>query len=126
MRTMNKKKRKKRSSFSRSGTLIIAVAVIILGYLIASKAYNFGYRLFAEEPMSLAPGIEKVVVIEEGMRLKEVAKMLEKGGVIRDAGIFKVQNKLSHYSSNFEAGTYTLNTSMTNEEIMAILSGESY
>jgi len=66
------------------------------------------------------------VVIEEGMRLKEVAKMLEKGGVIRDAGIFKVQNKLSHYSSSFEAGTYTLNTSMTNEEIMAILSGESY
>ena len=123
---MAKKKRKKKSSLSRSGTLILAVAIIILGYLIASRAYNFGYRLFAEEPMSLAPGIEKVVVIEEGMRLKEVAKMLEKGGVIRDAGIFKVQNKLSHYSSSFEAGTYTLNTSMTNDEIMAVLSGESH
>ncbi len=123
---MNKKKRKKKPSLSRSGTLIVAVAIIIFGYLIASTAYNFGYRLFAEEPMSLAPGIEKIVVIEEGMRLKEVAKMLEKGGVIRDAGIFKVQNKLSHYSSSFEAGTYTLNTSMTNEEIMAVLSGESY
>lgn len=123
---MNKKKRKKKPSFSRSGTLVVAVAIIIFGYLIASTAYNFGYRLFAEEPMSLAPGIEKIVVIEEGMRLKEVAKMLEKGGVIRDAGIFKVQNKLSHYSSSFEAGTYTLNTSMTNEEIMAVLSGESY
>lgn len=122
---MNKKKKKRKSSFSRSSTLIIAVAVIVLGYLIASKAYSFGYRLFAEEPMSLVPGIEKVVVIEEGMGLKEVAKMLEKGGVIRDAGIFKVQNKLSHYSSSFEAGTYTLNTSMTNEEIMAVLSGES-
>ncbi len=123
---MNKKKRKKKPSLSRSGTLVVAVAIIIFGYLIASTAYNFGYRLFAEEPMSLAPGIEKIVVIEEGMRLKEVAKMLEKGGVIRDAGIFKVQNKLSHYSSSFEAGTYTLNTSMTNEEIMAVLSGESY
>lgn len=123
---MNKKKRKKKPSMSRSGTLVVAVAIIIFGYLIASTAYNFGYRLFAEEPMSLAPGVEKIVVIEEGMRLKEVAKMLEKGGVIRDAGIFKVQNKLSHYSSSFEAGTYTLNTSMTNEEIMAVLSGESY
>lgn len=123
---MNKKKRKKKPSLSRSGTLVVAVAIIIFGYLIASTAYNFGYRLFAEEPMSLAPGIEKIVVIEEGMNLREVAKMLEKGGVIRDAGIFKVQNKLSHYSSSFEAGTYTLNTSMTNEEIMAVLSGESY
>lgn len=121
---MAKKKRKK-SSISRTGTIIVAVAVIILGYLIASKAYNFGYRLFAEKPMSLAPGIEKVVVIEEDMRLRDVAKMLERGGVIRDAGIFKVQNKFSHYSSSFEAGTYTLNTSMTNEEIMAVLSGES-
>ena len=122
---MNKKRKKKKSSISRTGTLIVAVAVILLGYLIASQAYKFGYRLFAEEPMSLAPGIEKVVVIEEGMNLKEVAKMLQKGGVIRDAGIFKVQNKFSHYSSNFEPGTYTLNTSMTNDEIMAVLSGES-
>ena len=121
---MAKKKRKK-SSISRTGTIVVAVAVIILGYLIASKAYNFGYRLFAEKPMSLAPGIEKVVVIEEDMSLRDVAKMLERGGVIRDAGIFKVQNKFSHYSSSFEAGTYTLNTSMTNEEIMAVLSGES-
>ena len=121
---MNKKK-KRNSSFSRTGTLIVAVAVIILGYLIASKAYSFGYRLFAEKPMSLAPGIEKIVVIEEGMSLRQVANLLEDGGVIRDASIFRVQNKLSHYSSSFEAGTYTLNTSMTNEEIMAVLSGES-
>lgn len=121
---MNKKKKRK-SSLSRSGNIILALAVILLGYLIVSKAYSFGYRLFAEEPMSLAPGIEKVVVIEEGMSLGQVANMLEDGGVIRDATIFKVQNKLSHYSSSFEAGTYTLNTSMTNEEIMAVLSGES-
>lgn len=121
---MNKKKKRK-SSLSRSGNIILALAVILLGYLIVSKAYSFGYRLFAEEPMSLAPGIEKVVVVEEGMSLRQVANMLEDGGVIRDATIFQVQNKLSHYSSSFEAGTYTLNTSMTNEEIMAVLSGES-
>lgn len=121
---MNKKKKRK-SSFSRTGTMIVALAVIILGYMIATKAYSFGYRLFAEEPMSLAPGIEKVVVIEEGMSLRKIANMLEDGGVIRDSLIFQVQNKLSHYSSSFEAGTYTLNTSMTNEEIMAVLSGES-
>ncbi len=121
---MNKKKKRK-SSLSRTGNIIVALAVIILGYFIASRAYNFGYRLFAEKPMSLAPGIEKVIVIEEGMSLRRVANMLENGGVIRDATIFKVQNKLSHYSSSFEAGTYTLNTSMTNEEIMAVLSGES-
>ncbi len=121
---MNKKKKRK-SSLSRTGSMIVAFAAIILGYMIASGAYSFGYRLFAEKPMSLAPGIEKVLVVEEGMSLRRVAKMLEDGGVIRDATIFKVQNKLSHYSSSFEAGTYTLNTSMTNEEIMAVLSGES-
>lgn len=120
-----KKQKAVHSAFNRIFNILLALTVVMVVYIGATAAYNFGYRLFAEKPMSLAPGIEKVVVIEEGMGVGEVADMLEESGVIRDALIFKVQNRFSHYTIGFQAGTYTVNTSMTNEEIMAVLSGET-
>lgn len=109
----------------RISKILIAVVVVMMVYIGALTAYDFGYRLFAEKPVSLAPGQEIEVTVEEGMGIGAIADMLEEQGVIRDAKIFKIQNKLSHYSSGFLAGTYTLNTSMTNDEIMAVLSGET-
>lgn len=119
-----KKQKSAYSALFRVTKLLVAVVVIMMVYIGALTAYDFGYRIFAEKPVSIAPGKEVVVVIEEGMGTGAVAEMLEAQGVIRDALIFKMQNKLSHYSSGFMAGTYTLNTSMDNDEIMAVLSGE--
>ncbi len=119
-----KKQKKENPALFRITRLLIAVVVIMIVYIGSLTAYDFGYRIFAEKPVSMAPGKEIEIEIEEGMGVGAVANMLEEKGVIRDAKIFKIQNKLSHYSSGFLAGTYTLNTSMDNDEIMAILSGE--
>ena len=119
-----KKQKSAYSALFRITKILWAIVIVMMVYVGALAAYDFGYRIFAEKPVSLAPGKEVVVVIEEGMGTGEIADMLEGQGVIRDALIFKIQNKLSHYSSGFLAGTYTLNTSMDNEEIMAVLSGE--
>ena len=119
-----KKQKKENPALFRITRLLIAVVVIMIVYIGSLTAYDFGYRIFAEKPVSLAPGKEVIIEIKEGMGVGAVANMLEEYGVIRDAKIFKIQNKLSHYSSGFMAGTYTLNTSMDNDEIMAILSGE--
>lgn len=120
-----KKQEKTYPALFRVTRLLLAIVVVMIVYIGALTAYDFGYRLFAEKPVSMAPGQEVEVTIEEGMGTDAVADMLEAQGVIRDAKIFKIQNKLSHYSSGFLAGTYTLNTSMTNDEIMAVLSGET-
>jgi UPF0755 protein len=72
----------------------------------------------------MAPGMDVTVEIKSGMNTDAISNLLEEKGVIRDALIFKIQNRFSHYHGEFQAGTYTLNTSMDNEEIMAILSGE--
>ncbi len=109
---------------SRITKLLIAVLLIMLIYVAALKSYDFGYRIFAEKPVSMAPGTDVTVTVDNGMTEGSVAEMLEKMGVIRDALIFKIQNRFSHYRGTFQAGTYTLNTSMYNEEIMAVLSGE--
>lgn len=119
--------KKQKSSYSalyRLTKILLAVVVIMIVYIGALTAYDLGYRIFAERPVSAAPGKEVVFVVDEGMSTSAVAESLEAQGVIRDAFIFKIQNKLSHYSSGFKAGAYTLNTSMDNDEIMAVLSGE--
>ena len=119
-----KKQKSAYSALFRITKLLLAVVIVMIVYVGALTAYDFGYRIFAEKPVTQAPGQEVVVTIEEGMGTGAVAEMLEAQGVIRDALVFKIQNKLSHYSSGFRAGTYTLNTSMENDDIMVVLSGE--
>lgn len=105
--------------------ILLSVAVVLFLYMGAIRAYDFGYRIFAEEPVSEAPGRDITVTITEGMSGKEIAELLEEKGVIRDDLIFYIQNQFSHYKGSFQAGTYELNTSMDNDEIMAVLSGEA-
>ena len=112
------------SVFYRITRLLVAVIIIMLIYIASLKAYDFGYRIFSERPVSMAPGTDVTVEIKSGMNTEAIANLLEEQGVIRDALIFQVQNRFSHYYGEFQAGTYTLNTSMDNDEIMAILSGE--
>lgn len=121
---MKKKQKAVYSAFSRVSRIVVTVAIVIVVYCVALTAYDFGYRIFAEKPVSEAPGTEMTVVIDEGMSISAVAEMLENQGIIRDALIFKIQTRLSHYKTGFMAGAYTVSTSMSNEEIMAVLSGE--
>ena len=55
----------------------------------------------------------------------DIGKILKKKGLIKDAKIFVVQEKLSSYKGKLQAGTYILNTSMTPDEMMAILAREN-
>ena len=112
------------SILTRIIKLVFAVLAVLVIYMGALVTYDFGYRIFAEKPMAVGDGKEYVIEIEEGMSTGEVADLLEKDGVIRSALVFKVQNRLSHYKGGFRMGTYTIHTAMTNNEIMAVLSGE--
>ena len=113
------------SILTRIIKLVVAVILIMLIYMGAMMTYDFGYRIFAEKPMSSGEGKEYTIVIEEGMSTSAVVDKLEEDGVIRSALVFKIQNRLSHYKGGFRVGTYTINTAMENEEIMAVLSGEA-
>ncbi len=100
----------------------IAVLVIIFVYRGAVVAYDYGYRIFEEEPVSEAPGIDLTVEITVGKSALQIGEILEQKGLIRDAKLFYIQNLLSHYKDKMKAGVYTLNTSMTMEEMMEIMS----
>ena len=102
--------------------LIIAIAVIYIG----KSAYDFGYDIFYQQPMdSEEEGRDITVVVEDGDSVYQIGKTLENRGLIRDAKVFVVQEKLSNYSGKLQTGTYILNTSMTPDEMMEILSREN-
>lgn len=109
------------SVFGVALKIIVAVVAIMLVYKYSLAAYDFGYRLFGEQPITSGEGRTISVVIPEGSDAKEVGEILENKGLIRDASLFAVQEKLSNYSGEIKAGSYNLNTSMTAEEMIAAM-----
>lgn len=59
------------------------------------------------------------------MTTKEIAQLLERKGLVRDADIFRVQLKLNKYEDQLEPGEYILNTSMPPKKLMEVLAGEA-
>ena len=102
--------------------LAVAVVVVMFLYKAALVAYDYGYRVFQEPPVAEAPGTDIAVDITMGKSAYQIGEILESKGLIRDAGLFYIQNLLSHYKDELHAGSYTLNTSMTMEEMMEIMS----
>ena len=91
----------------------------------AGEAYEFGYKIFTEEPVSTAPGLDITVTIPKGSNAYDIGKLLEERGVIRDARVFFVQELISDYRGKLSAGTYTLNTSWDIEDLLAVLASET-
>ncbi len=105
---------------------IIKVAVIavvaIFVFRTATNAYEFGYKVFADEPMSVAGGRTITVGVSESMSVKDVAQMLEEKGLIEDDKLFVVQELLSAYHGKILPGIYDLSTDMKTEKMLEIMS----
>ena len=112
------------SIFSTVFKIVLAIIIVMLVYKWSLTAYEYGQRVFNEPPMTAGEGRMVTVVVEEGDTAKEIGTMLENNGLIRDAELFWIQEMLSAYKDEMKPGTYELNTSMTTEEMMAIMSME--
>lgn len=108
-------------SFSILVTLLVVVGLVELG----NYCYDFGFRVFTEAPVDEAPGKDVVVQVTADMSEREIGKMLEEEGLVRDANLFFAQLKLSAYSGKMLPGIYTLNTSMTGKEMIVLMGTET-
>ena len=100
--------------------LKIAIIVVIAMFIYrgALLAYDYGYRIFEEAPMSEGEGREVVITIPEGMSAKERGERLYMKGLIRDEKLFRIQYFLSEFKEDLLPGTFTLRTNMTVEEML--------
>lgn len=106
-----------------SGKLIIYALMVLLLYEGVTKGYAFGYEIFHSTPMAEAPGIDKVVQIEAGDGLSDIAGELGDIGLIKNKYAFLIQSMFYEYGSTYDIipGTFTLNNSMNAKEIIITL-----
>lgn len=105
--------------------VVIAAVIMMLVYRFALEAHDFGYRIFAEEPVSPEPGLTMSVAIVEGKSVMDIGKILEEKGLIRDAYLFYLQEFFSSYHKQLQPGIYELNTAMTPEQMMAVMAANT-
>ena len=103
--------------------LYVCVAVLVIW--IGKVTYQFGYNVFNQQAMSPGEGQEVTVVIKEDAATYDIAKTLKSKGLIDDALVFWLQEKLSNYSGKMKPGTYLLSTAYTPNRIMGILAGDT-
>ena len=100
----------------------VAAAIIAVVFKLAVAAYDFGYQVFADIPVSDGDGTAISVVVSERQTSRELAKALEERGLINYAYVFFIQEQLSDdYRGKIKPGMYELNTSMSSEEMLEIL-----
>ena len=104
----------------------IVVFIFIAMFVIrtATAAYDYGFRVFAEKPMDVGEGRMISVSIGNADSAKEVGEMLQERGLIRDAKLFRIQELLSENHGKIQPGIYVLSTSMTVQEMLAVIAVE--
>ena len=100
---------------------IVLVLIVMFVYRTAIEAYDFGYRVFAEEPISRSGGRTITVAVAEDYTVRGLAEMLKDRGLIRDADLFVVQEFLSEHRGEIKPGIYDLSTVMTAAEMLQIM-----
>ena len=113
--------------FLAGGVFKTALYICIIVFLIwvGKSAYQFGYDVFNQHAMNPGEGQEVTVVIKEDATSYDIARTLKSKGLIDDALVFVVQEKLSNYSGKMRPGTYLLSTAYTPNRIMGILAGDA-
>lgn len=104
--------------------IVVLVFIVSFVFRTATAAYEYGFRVFAEEPMEAGEGRTISVSISGGDSAKEVGEMLQERGLIRDANLFRIQELLSEHHGKIQPGIYDLSTSMTAQDMLAVIAVE--
>ncbi len=104
--------------------IVAVIFIISFVYNTAVKAYDYGYRVFAEEPMTFGEGRTISIYVKNEDSVKDIGENLQGKGLIRDANLFFIQELLSEYHGKIQPGIYDLNTSMKVEEMLEIMTAD--
>ena len=106
--------------------LLIAFVLIFFLIYIGRVAYSLGYEAFSQNAVSSAEeGHDVTVTVTEDMSTSDIWEMLRKAGLIKESeNAFRLQDMMFGLDGKIRPGEYTLNTSMTVNEMYQIMSAE--
>lgn len=100
----------------------IYIILVIVLYTLGLKGFRFGEAVFSEKGVTEEPGVEVTISVDSGDSVMEVAKKAVEAGLAKDKLVFYAQALV--YEANFLPYTYTINNSLSAEEIIEIMSEE--
>jgi UPF0755 protein len=103
--------------------IVFVIIVVMLISKYAKLAYNYGYHIFNQTPVSSGTGRSVSFTVGSGDSVDTIATNLASVGLITDKNLFKLQERFSEYHGKEKAGTYELSTAMTPEEMITIMAG---
>jgi UPF0755 protein len=99
------------------------VLLVVLIIYISKVAYTMSYQIYGPVRVDKAPGRNIVFDIKQGEATMDIASKLEQKRIIVDKYSFYLKTKID--SVNIMPGTYKLNTSMTYDDILTIITDYS-
>ncbi len=103
--------------------ILFYTIVVILIVRVSKITYDFSYEIFGQVTASEEPGRDIEIQISKGESTMNVASKLELNKIIVNKYSFYVKAKLLKHT--IMPGTYALNTSMTYDEIFAVITEPS-
>jgi UPF0755 protein len=105
-------------------TCIILIFVCLLSVLMV---FNVSCKIFdsarSETEKTIEKGIEKEIVINEGMNLTQIAELMETNGIVDDALFFKLYVEEKNMEKKLLPGSYKLLTLSDYGEVLDAISG---
>lgn len=106
--------------------IVVIIVVVMFTYKYALEAYNFGYKVFAEEALSTAEDARVISIsITEEATAMDIGKVLQEKELIADARLFYVQELLSGHHDELIPGIYELSSNMTSKEMIEVVTTEA-
>lgn len=108
-------------------SLGINIAIICFVIFLIPRVTNKSYQL-AKDFISDSANTEKIskevkITIPDGATTKDIAKILKENELIKSSEIFTLKLKLSKQEEVFKQGEYSLDTAMSETEIISVLKG---
>lgn len=106
--------------------ILFYVVLIIAVVRISTWTYNFSYQIFGNVTVASEPGRLATIEVKEGESTRSVAQELKEKDLVVNADSFYVRAKLTTGAKKpILPGTYTLDASMTYDEILTVLTASA-
>ncbi|MBQ9155602.1 MAG: endolytic transglycosylase MltG [Eubacterium sp.] len=102
--------------------LLFLIFFILLSVLAFNEARKIGYAVFADQAYdNSASATESLITVTEGESLLNIAKDLERTGIVKNARITALSFRTMEGYDRIKPGEYILRASMKPSQIMEII-----
>ncbi|MDY2921407.1 MAG: endolytic transglycosylase MltG [Eubacterium sp.] len=106
--------------------IIFYAVVVFAGIQICRSGYFFAYDVLGETMAEMPPGTDKMLTVSENESVAQVLTDLQEKHLIKSKYSFYARLQLEEkINKKISAGVYSLNSSMSYGEIIAVLYPES-